>query len=392
MAKKALAGKENGQPVAGKAAGIKSGAQSITRGNLFAALEDKDGNPSTAAEFMKGPRDDGEVFFHLDPDVADDDRKDAESRVLILNYINHHLTRDMARLVPGDLEPSKNTEIMHRTAYKNVILDVGVHAYRHENQVETMQAFVKLADADIEGDGIDGTIWGEYAANTEEAEKDKATKIVSELATMGVFYWVPRWKYVVNSLHKRMNAYDKFGTKVAELPEPKFFDAAEGGNEDNSIEIEEEYGIFSGSSGQIIGPKGSKIQKIKAETGVKDIKMPQKDEYNRPRARDIVMVNIIGTQFTINKAKKAIQKNAPRPQRDGGASMYAAAPGWGDEGGNGGGGNHTVIQASGDWESVPATSADWDTVSAAPAGGEGGKSWADDANASAAANIVSYDW
>ncbi|KAI9048854.1 hypothetical protein LZ554_006712 [Drepanopeziza brunnea f. sp. 'monogermtubi'] len=383
MARKVLAGKENNQPVAGKAAGNKSGAQSITGGNLFAALEDKDGNPATAAEFMEGPRDDGEVFFHVDPNVADDDRKDAESRVLILNYINHHLTRDMARFVPGDLEPSKNTEIMHRTAYNNVILDVGVHAYLHDNQVETMQAFVKLADADIEGDGIDGTIWGEYAANTEEAEKDKATKTVSKLAAKSVFYWVPRWKYVVNSLHKRMNAYDKFGTKVPELPEPKVFD--ENAAEDNSIEIEEEYGIFSGSSGQIIGPKGSKIQQIKAETGVKDIKMPQKDEDNRPRARDIVMVTIIGTQFTINKAKKAIQvvKNAPRPQRDGGAGMYAAAPGWGNEGGNGGGGNHTVIQASGDWDTGAA-------VSAAPA--EGGKSWADDANASAAAKIVSSDW
>jgi hypothetical protein len=108
--------------------------------------------------------------------------------------------------------------------------------------------------------------------------------------------------------------------------------------------------VYCGSTGKIIGPKGSKIQEIKKATNVKDIKMPEKsDGPDRPRARDLVEITLIGKPRAIGKAREMIQQvvdewvrfvsptslpffqisrmktnsgttqaNAPRPPRDGG--------------------------------------------------------------------------
>jgi len=67
--------------------------------------------------------------------------------------------------------------------------------------------------------------------------------------------------------------------------------------------------VFSGSTGKIIGPKGSKIQEIKAASAVTDIKMPAKNEDgSRPKARELVTITIIGKPRAIAKAKKLIQE------------------------------------------------------------------------------------
>jgi hypothetical protein len=67
--------------------------------------------------------------------------------------------------------------------------------------------------------------------------------------------------------------------------------------------------IFSGASGKIIGPKGAKIQEIKTTSGVKDIKMPAKNEDGtRPKARDLVELTIIGKPSAIEKARELIQE------------------------------------------------------------------------------------
>jgi hypothetical protein len=67
--------------------------------------------------------------------------------------------------------------------------------------------------------------------------------------------------------------------------------------------------VFSGATGKIIGPKGSKIQEIKAASVVTDIKMPAKNEDgSRPKARELVIITITGKPRAIAKAKKLIQE------------------------------------------------------------------------------------
>lgn len=66
--------------------------------------------------------------------------------------------------------------------------------------------------------------------------------------------------------------------------------------------------IYQGSSGAIIGPKGSKISELKSLSGVQDIYLPKKDEFaSKGRARDLIDITITGTAFTIQKARVLIQ-------------------------------------------------------------------------------------
>lgn len=66
--------------------------------------------------------------------------------------------------------------------------------------------------------------------------------------------------------------------------------------------------FFAGASGAIIGPKGAKISEIKKSTGVKDIKMPAKNEDGpRPKARDLVELTIVGKGRAVAKAREMIQ-------------------------------------------------------------------------------------
>jgi hypothetical protein len=67
--------------------------------------------------------------------------------------------------------------------------------------------------------------------------------------------------------------------------------------------------VFSGATGKIIGPKGAKIQEIKRNANVKDIKMPAKNEDGtRPKAREPVDITIIGKPRAITKARELIQE------------------------------------------------------------------------------------
>jgi hypothetical protein len=72
--------------------------------------------------------------------------------------------------------------------------------------------------------------------------------------------------------------------------------------------IEDVHEVYSGSVGQIIGPKGSKITEIKAASSVESIDTPKKcDDGPKPRARDLVPITLKGTRGNIDKAKKLIQ-------------------------------------------------------------------------------------
>ncbi len=98
--------------------------------------------------------------------------------------------------------------------------------------------------------------------------------------------------------------YNQYGDEAPEIPDPKapIDDVAGDDAADNdNTEVEDEIEVFAGCSGKIIGPKGAKIQEIRAASGVKDIKMPEKDENNRPRARDLVQIKLIGTKRACKK-------------------------------------------------------------------------------------------
>lgn len=72
--------------------------------------------------------------------------------------------------------------------------------------------------------------------------------------------------------------------------------------------VEDIYLVFSGSVGQIIGPKGAKIKEIKEATAVVSIDTPAKaEDGSRPRARDQVPLTLKGTQHNIDMAKNMIQ-------------------------------------------------------------------------------------
>ncbi|KAK6580078.1 hypothetical protein PZA11_007100 [Diplocarpon coronariae] len=350
--------KENaaaGKGKSGKKAHIKVSMTAGAGGNLYALLDGKTGNPSNAKEFDEVYHDDDEMFFKL--------RKDFD----------------------GTDEEKEDTEIYHRTVYNGISYDVGVHSYVTDSGVITAQAFAKLTDLSIQGVEINAAIWSAHAAMVGEAKLDHATKIISKL---GKFYWAPRWKYVVAYLRERMYAYNEFGDIVPELDEPKIFvEAAENGSfdENDNTEQEAEMDIYSGSSGTIIGPKGSKIQELKSRSGVKDIRMPKKDEdAPRLRARDTVKITLIGTGRAISRARDLIQAivdewaSAPRPPRDGAAGFGGGFnAGGGDYGGNSAEIAALVSIGNTGWGSVETAAGD-----ATAAGAD--NDWADDANAEAA--------
>ncbi|PBP16518.1 hypothetical protein BUE80_DR012724 [Diplocarpon rosae] len=376
-------GKENmaaGKVKSGKKAHIKVNMTAGAGGNLYALLDGKTGNPANAREFDEAHHDADEMFFKLRKDFegTDEEMEMAVARVNCLNFIHNVLKKDMARSVPGGLDSSKDTEIYHRGLYQDISYDVGVHSYVIDSGVVTAQAFVKLTDLSIEGVEINAAIWSAHAAMVDEAKLDQATNVVAKL---GKFYWAPRWKYVVAYLRERMYAYNEFADIVPELDEPKAFVEAGGSfDENDDTEQEFEMDIFSGSSGTIIGTKGSKIQELKSLSGVKDIRMPKKEEDSpRPRARDIVKITLIGTGRAIAKAKVLIEAaNAPRPSRDGGAGFGGGFnAGGGDFGGNSAETAALISGGNSGWGSgEPAADEDW----------------ADDANAEAANKVVPAAW
>ncbi|KAK2624576.1 hypothetical protein QTJ16_005769 [Diplocarpon rosae] len=381
-------GKENmaaGKVKSGKKAHIKVNMTAGAGGNLYALLDGKTGNPANAREFDATHHDEDEMFFKLRKgfEGTDEEMEMALARVNCLNFIHNALKKDIARSVPGGLGGSKDTEIYHRGVYKDISYDVGVHSYVTDSGVVTAQAFVKLTDLSIQGVEINAAIWSAHAAMVDEAKLDHATKVVTKL---GKFYWAPRWKYVVAYLRERMYAYNEFGDIVPELDEPKVSVEAGGPfDENDDTEQEFEMDIFSGSSGTIIGTKGAKIQELKSLSGVKDIRMPKKEEdAPRPRARDIVKITLIGTGRAISKAKVLIEAvvdewaNAPRPSRDGGAGFGGGFnAGGGDIGGNSAETAALIAGGNSGWGS------------AEPAGDE---DWADDANADAAQKVIPTAW
>ncbi len=173
----------------------------------------------------------------------------------------------------------------------------------------------------------------------------KADSFTEKNATLTKNYWAPRWKvcssayflsyatsflrcgnlsqlsstkfpgtkliyfqYVVNLL--RDTAYKHYDQNGVYNPPPEpEVDAPSDVDTGSQEETEEEMQVFSGATGKIIGPKGSKIQEIKAASVVTDIKMPAKNEDgSRPKARELVIITITGKPRAIAKAKKLIQE------------------------------------------------------------------------------------
>lgn len=188
-----------------------------------------------------------------------------------------------------------------------------IYPDRPEGGFKECIAVAKITLNDLQADdSLDAVVCSD-AAWTEEARKDKFTLVVDKLTCN---YWAPRWKYVVKYLCERMaHDFDKHGNEIRqEVPSDiaRGTDMSNGtgaGVIDNGDIIEEIIQVFSGATGKIIGPKGSKIFEIKDATHVTDIKMPAKSEDGpRPRARELVDVTIIGTQTQVKAAKAMIKE------------------------------------------------------------------------------------
>ncbi|KAL2061315.1 hypothetical protein VTL71DRAFT_7588 [Oculimacula yallundae] len=368
----------------GKKAG---GAQQVQGVNIWQHLADDDGNAKNAKEFDKIPHTEDEVFFKVNDELEGDELKQvAEDRVQLLNFIHQELFyTKIARTVPAPADNNvDNTEIYHQAEYNGRKIDVGVHFYQGSNGVYTARAFVKFVDADLSDDEYGLTIWADHAANGPEAKKDKGGKGVAGLSK---FYWAPRWNYVIRYLRSRMEAYNRDGSQAIEIVEPSAPGVAEAAEDDNDpTEIEEPMEIPAGCTGIIIGPKGSKMQELKNQSGVVNIQMPERAE-PKPKAREPVTMFLKGRKSAINKAKALIEaivqewKSAPRPDRNGG-------------GGGSGGFQQTegFAQQSEDFNQIQegfggdnGGSGDGAWGDSGNAGGDGGDgSWADSANAAAA--------
>ncbi|KAH7413080.1 hypothetical protein BKA64DRAFT_719036 [Cadophora sp. MPI-SDFR-AT-0126] len=308
----------------GKKTGHSQAGQRFTHSSMFEVLADNDGNPKNAKEFNNTPHTEDEVFFILNEELTGDERKIAQERVDLLNFINRELFfAKIARHVPAPTENKvTDTEIYHQHEYNGRKIDIGVHHYLGNNNVWTTRAFVKFSDSDLSDDEYGITIWSDHGANAPEAKKDKAGS--KAVASTTKFYWAPRWHFVVESLRERMYAYTQDGSTAIEVIEPELAKIGEDGVDDNDqTEHEDIVQVPAGCTGIIIGLKGAKINELKSVSGVEDIKMPERTE-PRPRARDLVNVTIIGRKGSINKAKGLIQAiadewlNAPRPPRNGG--------------------------------------------------------------------------
>jgi hypothetical protein len=344
-------------------------------------------------------------------------------KVKMLNFIHHNLHHDTVRNVPVySKTDNKDIEIYHRTTYMDSSLDVCVYfPPREEGGFKQCIALVKLTSDNL--DTSESAVIDGDAAWTAEAKADKFTLKNDKIKAN---YWVPRWKVcfppsrylfkanivyqnVVNILRTMMyEGYERNGVKK---PEPEVVpggdDEPDAGPDNSPEDGEEKFTVFAGCSGKIIGPKGAKIQELKRLSGVKDIKMPAKDEdAPRPRARDPAEITLIGKVRAIAKAKVLIQEivdewvcpnhflsslfllplsmahplyhrflslstlfgfvlynwhnannhlsqtNAPRPPRDGGYQTQNDTPyGGGDAfgGGDGAGGSEEVPEMAGNW-------------------------------------------
>lgn len=163
-------------------------------------------------------------------------------------------------------------------------------------------AVVKVAGKEVgEFGDANGTV-SEYG--------DLSGALIEDVITPDNSRWMPRWQYVVKSLRARtLHEFYKDGSEIPR-DEPEIVEGgADAGGDTGSQEIvEDNIAVYSGSIGQIIGPKGAKIKEIKDASKVVAINTPAKDEDGpRPKARDYVDVEIKGTQYNINKAKALIQ-------------------------------------------------------------------------------------
>ncbi|KAK0122048.1 hypothetical protein ONS95_010312 [Cadophora gregata] len=373
-----LSNKENvplGGTKKGKNVGNAQAGRRFNNGSMFEILADNDGNPKTAKEFNDTPHTEDEVFFKVDHELTGEERKIAQERVDLLNFINKELIYSkIARFVPipADNEITE-TEYYHQHEYNGRQIDVGVYHYLGVNNVWTARAFVKFVDSDLSDDEYGITIWSDHAANSSEAKKDRAGfKAVSGTTK---FYWTPRWHFVVKYLRERMYAYTQDGSTAIEIIEPEpIKDGQYDVDENDQTEHEDILQVPAGCTGAIIGAKGAKINELKSVSGVKDIKMPEKTE-PRPRPRDLVSITFIGRKGAIKKAMGLVEAiveewvTAPRPPRAGGNGGGFDQPSAGfaqPEEGSGGGND------SGGGESFPEDNFNTD--------GAGNNNWADSMN------------
>ncbi|KAE8446440.1 hypothetical protein EG329_012045 [Mollisiaceae sp. DMI_Dod_QoI] len=353
--------------------------QSQENGNRFDVIQDIDGNPQSPADFDKEPHGDDELYFQPAENASEADKQ----RCLILNYIHQRLRPETDRVVPSYVAGQDDKiEVYHREEFRGVSLDVCVYfPTPPEGHLKECVALVKYTSANLEDEGLEGTVHA-GAIWSADAQKDRQSLIVDKLTRN---YWVPRWKYVVKYLDDRMwEDFDKFGNEVkyeVESEIPRGTDITYGATKNGSLEeVEDIMMVFSGATGKIIGPKGSKIHEIKDATHVVEIQMPPKNEDgSRPRARELVGVTLKGTQDNINKAKAMIQDvvdewaNAPRPPRDGGGG---GGGGYGITDYTANGGDYTpqdsgtsvpVVDGADDWEAS--------TNNGTSGAGGGGESW-----------------
>ncbi|KAH7327276.1 hypothetical protein BKA65DRAFT_597830 [Rhexocercosporidium sp. MPI-PUGE-AT-0058] len=372
MAQAKVNKKEN-VPLGGGKKGKKAGpAQRSTNGNPFDAIADDDGNAKNAKDFDKIPHTEDEVFFKVNEEILGDKLKVAQDRVDLLNFIHKELFYSkIVRHVPAAQDNIvDDTEYFHQAEYKGRKIDIGVHFYQAENSVLTARAFAKFADSELADDDFSTTIYADHALNAIEAKKDKSSKVIAGLTK---FYWAPRWNFVVRYLRLRMEAYARDGSHAIEIVDPTL-PTAEGAEEENdTTETTREVMVPSGCTGAIIGTKGAKINEIKSQSGVNEIKMPERVE-PRPRPRELVTVTITGGKSAVDKVQKAIEAvadewlNAPRPPRDGGS------------GGNGG-----FQQPSEGFAQIPEGSGGGFGAGDGFGGDNAGDSWADSVNNAAAA-------
>ncbi|CZR62998.1 uncharacterized protein PAC_12895 [Phialocephala subalpina] len=400
----AASGKENQKPASSKE-NVKATSNKAFAENPFAAIEKMDGNPMTPQEFDEYEHGEEEFYFRADDDAPENLKR----RCLILNYIHTRLHVDMQRTIPAMLPSKGEFEYYHRDEFQGVELDVCVWFPKKFETTDWKQvhAVVKYASDQLEDDDAYERVIGADVAWTPEGRNDPFTM---KHDSMSRSYWAPRWKYLCRYLTDRMwNDFEKDGTVIEREHEPENVGRGGGGNGaaatsngggaaeyDDGSEQEEVMEVFSGITGRIIGPGGSKIKEIKAETSIANIDLPKREDgAPRPRPREMVNITLKGTRTAINKVKVIIKEisdewnNTPRPPRDGGGGYN------GGGGGNSGGydnytappdtyvakGGEVDVAPTGNWggnEPVGSSSSNWaDSMEEPVAGGDngGGSSW-----------------
>jgi hypothetical protein len=247
------------------------------------------------------------VFLKVKADnvvASQDDKK----RVSILNYIHKKLSNVAVRTIPAESDP--NVEIYHREKFKGTYFDVCVYWPPREDDLKPCIAMVKITSDDA-AEAYENDLYGVISATADtrwspDATDDNFTATAEKLSKN---YWAPRWKYVVKYLHARMwDDFNKNGTPKPEPePEPVKANGANAAHDSGEV-IDEVYEVFNGAKGSIIGPKGAKITEIKSGSGVKDVKIPPREETSHLRARDMLGITITGTKTSIEKAKALIDE------------------------------------------------------------------------------------